>query len=45
VTRIPDRAAEQPRCADPDHPRSSRRHYKVFVEDYKHHRLDDTSMR
>ena len=26
----------------PDHPRSSRRRYKVFVEDYKHHRLDDT---
>jgi hypothetical protein len=25
-----------------DHPRSSRRRYKVFVEDYKHHRLDET---
>jgi ATP-binding cassette subfamily B protein/subfamily B ATP-binding cassette protein MsbA len=26
----------------PDHPRSSRRRYQVFVEDYKHHRLDET---
>ena len=27
---------------NPDHPRSSRRRYQVFVEDYKHRRLDDT---
>ena len=26
-----------------DHPRSSRQRYRVFVEDYKHRRLDDAT--